>query len=93
MPTFDFRCTACKTPFEAVIPFGSKEYPPCPTCGNAAEKLLTPPLGIVFKGRGFYKTDSAAPTAEKSAAPAEEPKAATTEEKSSPPSKKPEKAV
>lgn len=61
MPTFDFRCTKCSAAFEATVAFGAKTKPKCPDCGSkAVEKLLTPPLGIVFKGGGFYKTDAAA---------------------------------
>jgi len=65
MPTFDFRCATCGETFEGKITFGSKNYPACPACkGKKVEKLLTPPLGIAFKGSGFYKTDSAPKPAE-----------------------------
>lgn len=64
MPRFDFRCSTCQTVFEAAISFGSKKTPACPACGSKkTEKLLTPP-GIVFKGSGWYKTDSRAPAKE-----------------------------
>ena len=73
MPTFDFRCKKCENVFEASLPFGSKQKPACPACGSKAnEKLMTPPLGIHFKGSGFYKTDSRAgiaPVPEMSSAP------------------------
>lgn len=60
MPTFDYRCKKCEATFEASVPFGSKKAPACSACGSkSVEKLLTPPLGIHFKGSGFYKTDSA----------------------------------
>ena len=59
MPRFDFRCTACETVFEETIPFDAKKMPACPSCGRTkTEKLLSAPMGIVFKGTGFYKTDS-----------------------------------
>jgi putative FmdB family regulatory protein len=59
MPTFDFKCSNCDVTFEGTIPFGSKKKPVCPSCGSKkTEKLLSPPMGIVFKGSGFYKTDS-----------------------------------
>lgn len=61
MPTFDFKCTSCEKTFEGTISFGSKKKPVCPSCkSKKTEKLLSPPLGIVFKGSGFYKTDSTA---------------------------------
>lgn len=59
MPTFDFRCRRCGTTFEAEIARGSQVRPPCARCrSHSTEKLLTMPLGIHFKGHGFYKTDS-----------------------------------
>ncbi len=58
MPTFDFECAKCKAVFEFSRPFGSKENPPCPACkGKKTEKVFSPPT-IVFKGDGWYKTDS-----------------------------------
>lgn len=68
MPRYDFRCTACQWTFEVAISFDSDELPLCPQCGKkAAERVISPPLGIHFRGSGFYKTDSrpvekAAPT-------------------------------
>ncbi len=68
MPTFDFACAACDTTFEASLPFGSKKLPVCASCGSKkVTKLLTPPLGIHFKGSGFYKTDSTPKEAKKTA--------------------------
>jgi putative FmdB family regulatory protein len=59
MPTFDFQCEKCGNVFEDSIAFGAKTFPSCPACGGKKiEKLLAPPLGIHFKGSGFYKTDS-----------------------------------
>ena len=59
MPLFDFRCAACGKTFEERVAFGAKATPACPACGSrTTEKLLSPPAGIVFKGSGWYKTDS-----------------------------------
>ena len=59
MPRFDFECQKCKNIFEGTLPFGSKTLLACPLCKSLkVEKLLVPPMGIVFKGSGFYKTDS-----------------------------------
>lgn len=59
MPRFDFQCRKCSAVFESAIPFGSSKRPACPACGAvSAQKLFTPPLGIVFKGKGWYKNDS-----------------------------------
>lgn len=58
MPTFDFSCQKCGNVFEFARPFGSKIVPACPRCGaKKTEKLLSAPA-VVFKGAGWYKTDS-----------------------------------
>jgi len=77
MPRFDFHCTACDQVFEETIPFGSKKLPPCPACGSTkTEKLLSVP-GVLFKGGGFYKTDSSVQQSEpKQETPKSEPKKA-----------------
>ena len=58
MPRFDFQCEKCQHIFEGAIPFGSKRFPKCPLCHGSVHKQIAPPLGIHFKGSGFYKTDS-----------------------------------
>lgn len=58
MPRYDFHCQDCQEVFEVTIPFGSHPCPACPKCQERhVEKLISPPLGIHFKGSGFYKTD------------------------------------
>lgn len=80
MPRYDFRCTPCQWTFEATIPFGSDELPPCPQCRKkATERVISPPLGIHFHGSGFYKTDSR--PAEKAKLPAEKGQVSATPEK------------
>lgn len=89
MPRFDFLCQSCKITFEGSLPFGSKHIPPCPACkSKKVERLLTPPLGIVFKGDGFYKTDTRGK--EKVSAPDTNAPAKKTEKKEAktPPAKK-----
>ena len=57
MPRFDFRCTDCQDLFEALLLTG-EPLPNCRHCGSAhVEKLLSPP-SVIFKGTGFYRTDS-----------------------------------
>lgn len=65
MPRFDFQCQSCEKIFEHLLPTGA-EPPPCLHCGNTeVQKLLSPPPAI-FKGSGFYKTDSRKGEPEKS---------------------------
>lgn len=59
MPTYAYRCTACGTEFDIYQRFDEDALTECPTCGAALRKLFSP-TGIVFKGSGFYRTDSRA---------------------------------
>lgn len=59
MPNYDFKCTQCDTAFKKSMPYGSKELVPCPKCGGKTQRLITIPA-MIFKGSGFYKTDSVA---------------------------------
>lgn len=57
MPLYDYRCTKCGYHYEAREGFDAPSRQPCPKCGEEAKRLLHPPP-IVFKGNGFYITDS-----------------------------------
>ena len=70
MPTYQYRCTACAEPVEVVQSFTDAALEQCPTCGGALRKVFSA-VGVVFKGSGFYQTDSRAkPKAEPAAKPA-----------------------
>ena len=57
MPTYEYACTACGHQLEAVQSFSDDPLTECPECGAALRKVYGN-VGIVFKGSGFYKTDS-----------------------------------
>ena len=57
MPTYQYRCTACDHQFEAVQSFSDASLTTCPACSGALRKVFSS-VGIVFKGSGFYRTDS-----------------------------------
>ena len=57
MPTYQYRCTACDHRFEAVQSFSDASLTTCPVCSGALRKVFSS-VGIVFKGSGFYRTDS-----------------------------------
>jgi putative FmdB family regulatory protein len=57
VPTYEYRCTECDHTFEAVQSFTDDSIEVCPSCGGRVRKLFGN-VGIVFKGSGFYKTDS-----------------------------------
>ncbi|MBN9800742.1 FmdB family zinc ribbon protein [Pseudonocardia alni] len=57
MPTYQYACTACDHRFEAVQSFSDDALSTCPNCGGKLRKVFSS-VGIVFKGSGFYRTDS-----------------------------------
>lgn len=57
MPTYQYACTACDHQFEAIQSFSDDSLTTCPECKGEIRKVYTA-VGVVFKGSGFYKTDS-----------------------------------
>ena len=57
MPTYQYTCTDCGEPVEAVQKFTDDPLSVCAACGGRLRKVFSP-VGIVFKGSGFYRTDS-----------------------------------
>ena len=57
MPIYEYACTACGERTEARQSFTDPPLEECPHCGGKLRKLYSP-VGIVFKGSGFYATDS-----------------------------------
>jgi len=57
VPTYQYACTACGHQLEAVQSFADEPLTECPTCEGRLRKLFSG-IGVVFKGSGFYRTDS-----------------------------------
>ena len=57
MPKYDYRCTACGHVYEKREGFDAPSVQQCPTCAGEARRVFAAPA-IVFKGSGWYKTDS-----------------------------------
>lgn len=57
MPTYEYACRNCGEHLEAVQSFSDDPLTVCPNCGGELRKVFGS-VGIVFKGSGFYKTDS-----------------------------------
>ena len=57
MPTYQYTCTECGEPVEVVQKFTDEPLTVCSVCGGRLRKVFSP-VGIVFKGSGFYRTDS-----------------------------------
>ncbi|MBA2324372.1 MAG: FmdB family transcriptional regulator [Pseudonocardiales bacterium] len=76
MPTYQYACTACGDNLEAVQSFTDAALTECPACGGALRKVFSA-VGVVFKGSGFYKTDSRSSAKKDEAAPAAASKSET----------------
>ena len=57
MPTYSYACTECDNRFDAVQAFTEDALTTCPKCSGRLRKLFNS-VGVVFKGSGFYRTDS-----------------------------------
>ena len=57
MPTYEYACVACGHEFEAFQSFSDSALTECPECKGELRKVYSN-VGVVFKGSGFYKTDS-----------------------------------
>jgi putative FmdB family regulatory protein len=57
MPIYEYACTSCGERTEAKQSFDDPPLEECPHCGGKLRKLFSP-VGIVFKGSGFYSTDA-----------------------------------
>jgi len=57
MPTYEYRCRTCGEHLEVVQSFKDDALSVCPHCDGELRKVFSP-IGISFKGSGFYKTDS-----------------------------------
>ncbi|MFB9318648.1 FmdB family zinc ribbon protein [Cryptosporangium minutisporangium] len=57
MPTYQYQCTACGHRLDAVQSFTDAPLTVCPNCEGSLRKLFSS-VGVVFKGSGFYRTDS-----------------------------------
>jgi putative FmdB family regulatory protein len=77
MPTYQYACADCGHEFEAFQTFSEASLTECPECKGEVRKIYSA-VGVVFKGSGFYKTDSAKSTTSNSSpapSPAPTPKA------------------
>lgn len=57
MPTYQYACTGCGAQLEAVQKFTDDPLTECAECGGRLRKVFSP-VGVVFKGSGFYRNDS-----------------------------------
>jgi putative FmdB family regulatory protein len=62
MPLYTYRCGNCGVQFDRRQHFDDKPLARCPECGKRSLRKLYQPVGIVFKGSGFYATDHRSPS-------------------------------
>ena len=65
MPTYEYACKDCGEHLEVVQSFRDDPLTECPKCHGPLRKVFSP-VGIAFKGSGFYKTDSRSSSSAKS---------------------------
>jgi len=91
MPTYEYACKSCGEHLEVVQSFTDEPLTECPNCGGQLRKVFAP-IGIAFKGSGFYKTDSRpAPKEKSSSSSSSSSESKSSESKSSDTSGKSEK--
>lgn len=73
MPVYEYACTECGQSLEVRQSFSDDPLTECPACSGRLRKVLSP-VGVVFKGSGFYRTDSR--SASSSTAPGSTPRKA-----------------
>jgi len=66
MPVYTYRCTNCGVEFDKQQSFSENTLVRCPECGKKTLKKVFQPVGIVFKGSGFYATDHHSPSGQAS---------------------------
>ncbi len=80
MPVYTYRCENCGVQFYRTQKFSEPPLAWCPECGKKELRKVYTPVGIVFKGSGFYATDHRSPSgAPRHSAHSSESKASSTE--------------
>ncbi len=65
MPIYTYRCQNCGVQFDRRQSFDDKPLTRCPECNKEALRKVYLPVGIVFKGSGFYATDHRSPSGQR----------------------------
>jgi putative FmdB family regulatory protein len=82
MPTYTYQCENCGIRFDQYQKFSEAPLEICPECGEAALRKVYQPVGIVFKGKGFYATDNRSPSGQSFSSDKEEGSKKESESKS-----------
>ncbi len=94
MPIYTYRCDNCGVQFERQQHFSDPPLEKCPECNKKALRKVYTPVGIVFKGSGFYATDHRSPSGTSRSSTEDKPgeKKQEKEKKEDVSASKPEKA-
>ncbi len=65
MPVYTYQCNSCGVQFDRQQKFSDQPLTRCPECSKKSLKKIYTPVGIVFKGSGFYATDHHSPSGQK----------------------------
>ncbi len=87
MPTYQYRCADCSDELEVVQKFTDAPLTECPECTGTLRKVFSP-VGVVFKGSGFYATDNRTKGKTEAAKPAASDKPAESAPAAKPAEKK-----
>ncbi|BBX68557.1 FmdB family zinc ribbon protein [Mycolicibacterium psychrotolerans] len=82
MPTYSYACTECDNKFDVVQAFTDDSLTECPQCTGRLRKVFGK-VGVVFKGSGFYRTDSREASKSPSTSSSSNGKSSTSAESSS----------
>jgi putative FmdB family regulatory protein len=82
VPTYQYACTACDERLEVVQSFTDDPLTECPVCGGRLRKVFSA-AGIIFKGSGFYRTDSRSAAKSSSNGAGKKSESSSSESKSS----------
>lgn len=83
MPIYTYRCENCGVQFDRKQLFTDPLLKICPECGKKTLHKVYTPVGIVFKGSGFYATDHRSPSGQNKIKSSHEEKSSTSSEESS----------
>ncbi len=83
MPIYTYRCDNCGVQFDRKQLFTDPLLKICPECGKKTLHKVYTPVGIVFKGSGFYATDHRSPSGQNKSKSSHEEKSSTSSEESS----------
>ena len=70
MPTYEYECRSCQHRFEKFQSMSEAPVRVCPACGGSVRRVIGGGMGLIFKGPGFYVTDSKSSAASAALTPA-----------------------